>query len=50
MKRKLSTALACMEGSDLLVLDEPTSGMDPVSKQHVSWLRCAGCWVRRDSV
>lgn len=35
MKRKLSVALAFMDGADVIVLDEPTSGMDPVSRQEV---------------
>lgn len=35
MKRKLSVALACMKGVDIIILDEPTSGMDPVSKMEV---------------
>lgn len=35
MKRKLSVALACMKGMDLIILDEPTSGMDPVSRLEV---------------
>ena len=35
MKRKLSVALACMKGTRLIILDEPTSGMDPVSKMQV---------------
>ena len=32
MKRKLTVALACMKGFDILVLDEPTSGMDVISR------------------
>lgn len=35
MKRKLSVALACMKGVDYIILDEPTSGMDPVSRSEV---------------
>lgn len=35
MKRKLSVALACMKGVDMIILDEPTSGMDPVSRLEV---------------
>lgn len=35
MKRKLSVALACMKGVDIIILDEPTSGMDPVSRTEV---------------
>ena len=35
MKRKLSVALACMKGTNIIILDEPTSGMDPVSKIQV---------------
>ena len=32
MKRKLSVALACLGDRKLLVFDEPTSGMDPISR------------------
>ena len=35
MKRKISLALACMECFDIIVLDEPTSGMDPISRSQV---------------
>lgn len=35
MKRKLSVALACMKGMDMIILDEPTSGMDPMSRLEV---------------
>ena len=34
-KRKLSLAMSIMGGSQLLFLDEPTSGMDPVSRRVI---------------
>ena len=33
MKRKLSVAIALIGGSKVVVLDEPTSGMDPYSRR-----------------
>ncbi|CAG9782606.1 unnamed protein product [Diatraea saccharalis] len=44
-KRKLCTAIAFMSRSPLVLLDEPTSGMDPVSRACVSRVvrgACAG--------
>ena len=35
MKRKLSVALACLGDAPLIILDEPTSGMDPVSRAEL---------------
>ena len=35
MKRKLSVALACLGDAPLIILDEPTSGMDPVSRSEL---------------
>lgn len=35
MKRKVSLSLACIENYDVIVLDEPTSGMDPISRSEV---------------
>ena len=34
-KRKLSLAIALVGGPAVLVLDEPSSGMDPVSRRHM---------------
>ncbi|GBL88242.1 ATP-binding cassette sub-family A member 5 [Araneus ventricosus] len=34
-QRKLSIALSLLGDSNLVLLDEPTTGMDPVSKQHL---------------
>ena len=35
MKRRLSVALALIGDPDLVILDEPTTGMDPVSRRQV---------------
>ena len=35
MKRKLSVAIAFTGGSKLVVLDEPTAGMDPLSRRNI---------------
>lgn len=36
MKRKLSLAIALIGGSEVVVLDEPTAGMDPGAR-HAAW-------------
>lgn len=36
MKRKLSVAIALIGGSEIVMLDEPTSGMDPGAR-HEAW-------------
>lgn len=33
MKRKLSVGVALVGGSEVVVLDEPTSGMDPYARR-----------------
>lgn len=35
MKRRLSVAIALMGDPSVIFLDEPTTGMDPISKRHV---------------
>jgi ABC-2 type transport system ATP-binding protein len=41
MRRKLGVAMALVHGPDLLVLDEPTTGVDPVSRVDL-WRMFAG--------
>ena len=38
MRRKLGVVAALLPGPDLLVLDEPTTGVDPVSRADLWWL------------
>jgi ABC-type multidrug transport system ATPase subunit len=38
MRRKLAVIAAMLPGPDLLVLDEPTTGVDPVSRADLWWL------------
>ena len=35
MKRKLCLGIAMVGGSDVLILDEPTSGMDPEARRAI---------------
>ena len=35
MKRRLSVAIACIGDPQIVFMDEPTTGMDPVSRQSV---------------
>ena len=35
MKRRLSVAMACVGNPDILILDEPTTGLDPASRRQV---------------
>lgn len=36
MRRRISVALSTMGNPDIILMDEPTTGMDPVSRRH--------CW------
>ena len=35
MRRRLSVAIAAVGSPKVMFLDEPTTGMDPMSRQHV---------------
>lgn len=35
MQRRLSVAIAFVAGSRTVILDEPTSGVDPVARRHI---------------
>lgn len=35
MRRRLSVAMACVGNPDILILDEPTTGLDPASRRQV---------------
>ncbi len=35
MRRRLSVAMACISNPDILILDEPTTGLDPASRRQV---------------
>jgi ABC-type multidrug transport system ATPase subunit len=35
MKRRLSVSIALIGNPEILYLDEPTTGMDPISRRHV---------------
>ena len=35
MRRRISVALSTMGNPNLILMDEPTTGMDPVSRRHV---------------
>ncbi|CAF5086694.1 unnamed protein product, partial [Rotaria sp. Silwood1] len=39
MKRRLSIALACIGGTIFVLLDEPSSGLDPINRRHLwNWI------------
>lgn len=46
MKRRLSIAMSTVGDVDVLFLDEPSTGLDPVSRRHVwdtiTWMKKAG--------
>ncbi len=48
-RQKLSVVAACMYSPELLILDEPTAGLDPISnirlKEYISQLRDDGCTI-----
>jgi ABC-type multidrug transport system ATPase subunit len=35
MKRRLTVAISCIGDPQIVIMDEPTTGMDPVSRQNV---------------
>lgn len=35
MKRRLSVAISGIGDPKIIIMDEPTTGMDPVSRRHV---------------
>eukprot|EP01101_Sappina_pedata_P007548 TRINITY_DN4021_c0_g1_i1.p1 TRINITY_DN4021_c0_g1~~TRINITY_DN4021_c0_g1_i1.p1 ORF type:complete len:542 (+),score=151.80 TRINITY_DN4021_c0_g1_i1:1123-2748(+) len=35
MKRRLSVAISCIGDPQIIIMDEPTTGMDPISKRHI---------------
>ena len=35
MRHHLSVAMACIGSPDILILDEPTTGLDPASRRQV---------------
>jgi ABC-2 type transport system ATP-binding protein len=49
MRRKLGVIAALLPGPDLLILDEPSTGVDPVSRSGLWWLiagaAAGGCAV-----
>jgi ABC-2 type transport system ATP-binding protein len=49
MQRKLAVATALLHDPELLVLDEPTTGVDPVSRAEL-WRLIAGAAARDTSV
>ena len=49
MKVKLSLVLALSHGAEFLILDEPTSGMDPVSRNH-TFYNLSVYWICIDDI
>jgi ABC-type multidrug transport system ATPase subunit len=35
MKRRLSIAIACLGNSKVIFLDEPTTGLDPITRSEI---------------
>ena len=35
MRRRICVALAFIGGSQVVILDEPTSGVDPIARRHI---------------
>ena len=45
MKRRLSVAMALIGDPKIVFLDEPTTGMDPVSRRQVHTTSCRSCFL-----
>lgn len=48
-KRKLSTAMAFINNPDVILLDEPTSGVDPVTRRNV-WTVLKDCQNNKQTI
>ena len=47
MKRRLSVAIALLGDPKIVYLDEPTTGMDPISRRYV-WVALMSEWKKFD--